>query len=119
MLSGSGLQLTRKQLYDEIWEISAAGVAKKYHLSYPHLLKRIKEERIEIPPAGYWTKKSFNKETVTIPLSGDPERLVSLGDAELGYSEPVPQTQAAPLPEAPDKVNSKAPSSVPQMQRPP
>ena len=128
MLPGPGLQLTRKQLYDEIWEISAVGVAKKYHLSYPHLLKRIKEERIEIPPAGYWTKKSFNKETTTIPLSGDPERLVSLGDAELGYSEVVPQIQAVSPPQVPDETPASAPSSViadseirsePKVQQPP
>ena len=25
-------QLTRKQLYDEIWDISASGVAKKYDI---------------------------------------------------------------------------------------
>ena len=27
-------KLTRKQLYDEIWEISASGVAKKYDIPY-------------------------------------------------------------------------------------
>lgn len=51
--------------------------------------------------------------TTTIPLSGDPARLVSLGDAQLGSPEPVPQTQAAPLPGPYDEVRAKAPSNDP------
>lgn len=57
----SGIEMTRKQLYDEIWKISVAGVAKKYDLPYAHLLKQIKEAGIPIPPSGYWTKLNFKK----------------------------------------------------------
>ena len=53
------IRLTRKQLYDEIWEISAAGTAKKYDIPYSQFLKQIKEANIPIPPSGYWTKISF------------------------------------------------------------
>lgn len=28
------VKLTRKQLYDEIWALSVAGVARKYNLNY-------------------------------------------------------------------------------------
>ena len=44
------IRLTRKQLYDEIWEISAAGTAKKYDIPYSQFLKQIKEANIPIPP---------------------------------------------------------------------
>ena len=38
----SKIEMTRKQLYDEIWEMSVTGVAKKYNLPYAHLMKQIK-----------------------------------------------------------------------------
>ena len=61
--------MTRQQLYDEIWQISAAGVAKKYGISYPLLLRQIKDAHIPIPPSGYWTKLSFGKPVEKIPLN--------------------------------------------------
>ena len=33
--------INRKQLYDEIWKISVAGVAKKYNLHYAKLIKSL------------------------------------------------------------------------------
>ncbi|WGU96464.1 hypothetical protein QJQ58_09620 [Paenibacillus dendritiformis] len=64
----SGIEMTRKQLYDEIWEISVARVAKKYDLPYAHLMKQIKEASIPIPPSGYWTKLNFNKPVTKLEL---------------------------------------------------
>ena len=32
------VKLTRKQLYDEIWALSVAGVARKYNLNYGKLI---------------------------------------------------------------------------------
>ena len=34
------VKLTRKQLYDEIWALSVAGVARKYNLNYGKLISR-------------------------------------------------------------------------------
>lgn len=64
----SEIVITRKQLYDEIWEMSVAGVAKKYNLPYAHLMKQIKEAGIPIPPSGYWTKLNFNKPVTKLEL---------------------------------------------------
>jgi len=72
------MQLTRKQLYDEIWEISAPGVAKKYGIAYSQLLKQIKAANIPIPPSGYWTKLSFGKSVEKIALAGPFDEVVSL-----------------------------------------
>ena len=53
------VKLTRKQLYDEIWALSVAGVARKYNLNYGKLIATCKVENISFPSSGYWTKKDF------------------------------------------------------------
>ena len=72
------VQLTRKQLYEEIWEISASGVAKKYSIPYSQLLKQLKIANIPIPPSGYWTKISFGKPVEKIALAEPFDKIVSL-----------------------------------------
>lgn len=71
-------EITRKQLYDEIWKISVAGVAKKYGIPYNQCLKQIKNTDIPIPPTGYWTKLSFGKQVEKIPLGGSFDEVVAL-----------------------------------------
>jgi hypothetical protein len=39
------VKLSRKQLYDEIWLLSVAGVARKYNLNYGRLIGSCKEEK--------------------------------------------------------------------------
>ena len=56
------VKLTRKQLYDEIWAVSVAGVARKYNLNYGKLLATCKVENIPFPSSGYWTKKNMGKD---------------------------------------------------------
>ena len=72
------IRLTRTQLYDEIWEISAAGTAKKYDIPYSQFLKQIKEANIPIPPSGYWTKISFWKPVEKTALKKPFDKVVSL-----------------------------------------
>lgn len=59
----SKYKIKRTELYDEIWTISAKGVAKKYNLNYAKLLQECKNNNIPVPPSGYWAKLSFGKET--------------------------------------------------------
>ena len=66
------IKISRELLYNEIWEISATGVAKKYNVPYAELLRLCKEIEIPIPPSGYWTKLSFGKPVEKNPL---PESL--------------------------------------------
>ena len=56
------VEMTRKQLYDEIWELSVSGVADKYHLVYTKLIVTCKQENIPYPSSGYWTKKNMGKD---------------------------------------------------------
>lgn len=62
------IKLSRLQLYNEIWELSVAGVAKKYNVNYADLLMNCKEWDIPVPPSGYWTKLSFGKPVSQTPL---------------------------------------------------
>lgn len=78
------ITMTRKQIYDEVWEISVAGMAKKYAISYISLLKQIKAANIPIPPSGYWTKLAHGKPTEKSELPGSPDVLVKLYDINPG-----------------------------------
>ena len=92
----SEIVMTRKQLYDEIWKISVAGVAKKYNLPYAYLMKQIKEAGIPIPPSGYWTKLNFNKPVTILEL---PEPL----DEKISIFRTVPITHKKNHQTIPDK----------------
>lgn len=58
----------RKDLYQELWEISASGVAKKHNLNYGKLLISCREAQIPIPPSGYWIKFACGKAAGKIEL---------------------------------------------------
>ena len=68
MAEEQGIKINREQLYKEIWEISVAGVAKKYNANYSDLLKICKEADIPVPPSGYWMKLEYGKPVEPIPL---------------------------------------------------
>ena len=74
------VKLSRKQLYDEIWLLSVAGVARKYNLNYGRLIGSCKEAGIPYPPSGYWTRKNLGKDVSSkiVPLKGDESLLVEL-----------------------------------------
>ena len=65
--------LSRQQLYDEIWQMSVAGVARKYNLNYAKLIAKCREANIPFPSSGYWTRKNMGKdvsgEVVALPHS--------------------------------------------------
>lgn len=70
--------VTRKQLYDEVWELSVAGVARKYGISYSKCISQIKSANIPTPPAGYWTKVEFGKSVEKPILSGPLDEMIIL-----------------------------------------
>jgi len=85
------IKLTRRQLYDEIWEISVAGVAKKYGIPYAHLMKQVKEANIPVPPSGYWTKLSFGKSVTKLELLEPFDEVVSIFDTSLTTRKQKPK----------------------------
>ena len=72
----AGFSISRKELYEEIWTLSATKVAEKYDLSYTRLLKACRDNDIPIPPSGYFTKLSFGKTMERKPLSGSEDTVV-------------------------------------------
>lgn len=72
------VKLPRQELYDRIWKISVAGVAKEYDIPYSQMMKQVKAASIPIPPSGYWTKISFGKPVEKIPLNESTDTTVSL-----------------------------------------
>lgn len=72
------VELSRKELYDIIWEKSIAGVAKEYDIPYAQLIKQVKAANIPYPSSGYWTKLSHGKPVETIPLNDPTDEVVSL-----------------------------------------
>ena len=74
------VKLTRKQLYDEIWALSVAGVARKYNLNYGKLIATCKAENVPFPSSGYWTRKNMGKDVSNeaVELSGHEETEILL-----------------------------------------
>ena len=72
------IKLTRQQLYDEIWEISVAGLARKYDVPYSQLMKQIKEAAIPTPPSGYWTQLSYGKPATKPELPEPADAIISI-----------------------------------------
>ncbi|MBP3242022.1 MAG: hypothetical protein J6M92_16010 [Oribacterium sp.] len=74
------VKLSRRQLYNDIWNLSVAGVARKYNLHYGRLIGSCKEADIPYPASGYWTRKNLGKDVSSeiVPLIGDEDILVEL-----------------------------------------
>lgn len=74
------LSMTRKKLYDAIWEYSVMGVSKEFELNYPKLLESCKKSDIPVPPSGYWMKLAAQKEVSHLKqeLQGDFEEIIRL-----------------------------------------
>jgi hypothetical protein len=95
-LEEQSIKLPRLQLYNEIWEFSVAGVAKKYNVRYADLLMNCKEWDIPVPPSGYWTKLSFGKPVSQTPLpeSTITDILLSSSTAPKRNKKDVEQTES-------------------------
>ncbi|MDO5564855.1 MAG: hypothetical protein Q4F88_06480 [Eubacteriales bacterium] len=72
--------MTRQELYDEIWEISLTGVAKKYNLNYSKLSNICKENDISYPTSAYWTKKNMGLDITKdiVPLTEPTTKQIKL-----------------------------------------
>ena len=81
------MTLSRQQLYDEIWQVSVAGVARKYNLNYSKLIAKCREADIPFPSSGYWTKKNMGKdvsgEVVALPPADNENVELLLAEVKL------------------------------------
>ncbi|MEI8207521.1 MAG: hypothetical protein WCG03_11645 [Kiritimatiellales bacterium] len=62
------VEVTRENLYAEVWTTPMIKLAKKYSLSDVGLRKVCKRNNIPTPPAGYWAKLENDKKVKPIPL---------------------------------------------------
>ncbi len=81
------MTLSRQQLYDEIWKVSVAGVARKYNLNYSKLIAKCREVNIPFPSSGYWTRKNLGKdvsgEVVALPPADNENIELLLAEVKL------------------------------------
>lgn len=75
MNADNTFKISREQLYNEIWTISVAGVAKKYGVPYSRMVKCCKDADIPTPAPGYWQNKNSGNPVIQIPM---PESKVDI-----------------------------------------
>tara|TARA_R110000764_G_scaffold42426_2_gene95562 strand:- start:298 stop:1338 length:1041 start_codon:yes stop_codon:yes gene_type:complete len=79
--------ITRKALYDLIWEKSLRKVAQQINVKSHKLKKICAEEDIPTPQAGYWIKIRHGKPVFKPDLIGDLEREVILEEIVIKVSK--------------------------------
>lgn len=101
--------LTRKNLYDEVWQISVRNVAEKYDVPYQWLLKLCKSNNVPIPNSGYWTKITFGKPVEVIPLPEPENETITLPikTPARNASNPVKPKNPDKKPQNIEKVKAK------------
>ncbi len=74
------IELTRKELYDLVWENPMSKLAKKYNLSDNGLRKVCKRLDIPLPKNGYWQKIQYNKKVTKekLPVNNTVETSITL-----------------------------------------
>ncbi|MFO7802189.1 MAG: hypothetical protein R6V55_07840 [Desulfovermiculus sp.] len=61
-------QISRQDLYEQVWEVPMSKLAQKYQMSDVGLAKICKKYNIPRPPRGYWAKKSAGIRVERVPL---------------------------------------------------
>lgn len=87
------IKFDRRKLYDEVWEISLTGVAKKYGLNYSKLVQICKDNNIPYPSTAYWSKKNmgldFSDEIVDLPESTKNQVEVPLKKSNISIDKSI------------------------------
>jgi hypothetical protein len=67
------IELTRQQLYEQVWSEPTMHLAKRYALSDVGLAKLCKRHNIPKPPLGYWAQKQAGGKPRQTPLPGSTD----------------------------------------------
>lgn len=92
-------ELTREELYHQVWTTPIHTLAKQYGISDGGLVKVCEHYDVPRPPMGYWSKKQFGKEPPqpSLPKIDDPELAVVRGlAAPSRSSKPTKPAKAKP-----------------------
>lgn len=72
-------KVKRRELYDQVWSVPMARLAKKYGLSDSGLAKICRKHNIPRPPRGYWAKTAAGQKLKHTPLpAGDPGIVIEI-----------------------------------------
>nr|WP_297169278.1 hypothetical protein [uncultured Dysgonomonas sp.] len=72
------MKLTRKELYDLVWEEPLTAISKRLEISGAELGRRCSAANIPLPPNGYWSKLAHGKTIEKVPLTDDENQEVDL-----------------------------------------
>ena len=61
-------KLSRQELYNMVWTTPIKQITENYLVSFQSFKKICRNNRIPLPPNGYWSKKKFDKASPPIPL---------------------------------------------------
>lgn len=99
------VRLTRKELYEQVWETAMIKLAKQYCMSDQALRKICKKNNIPIPSVMYRSRKYSGHKVSRTPLTGDVYQQISIvvrdGKQNLQKSAPkkMPEIVAITVPE--------------------
>ena len=72
-------KVSRRELYDQVWTVPMARLAKQYGLSDSGLAKICRKHNIPRPPRGYWAKTAAGQKLKNTPLpAGDPGIVIEI-----------------------------------------
>jgi hypothetical protein len=98
---GSGLKISREELYRRVWESPVTHLAKEFDISDVGLAKACRKNAIPLPPVGYWAKLKHGKAGRQPPLP----KLETVSEIEIDARrfrvptvKKTPTEKAVPLP---------------------
>jgi len=95
--------VSRKELYQQVWETPMSRLAQRYGISGNGLAKICDRLRVPYPPHGYWAKKAAGKKVVQYRLQ---ERAADTPDAAVITPTPPPVAAPEMPPEAQQQVDA-------------
>jgi len=95
------VELTRDELYRQVWETPMMRLAHQYGITGNGLAKICDRLNVPYPPRGYWAKKAAGKKVITYRLP----------DADTNIPKRV-VIRPTPLPEKPPEISAEIESTV-------
>ena len=77
---GVSMKLTRKYLFDAVWEFPRKTLAERWDISANTITTGCKISQIPLPPPGYWTQREMGKPPQRPQLAGPEDELIELTD---------------------------------------
>lgn len=74
------MKLTRKYLFEAVWEFPRKTLAERWDISANTITTGCKSSQIPLPPPGYWTQREMGKPPQRPQLVGPEDELIELTD---------------------------------------